>query len=86
MGCGLNLRRYTMKNKLLFVAICVLIVWILSGAIYYIKDLCAEELTEVETMNKYYTEEMIKNEMRYLEMWQYTESMTEEEYCNTFLR
>ena len=75
-----------MKNKLLFVAICVLIVWILSSAICYIKDLCAEELTEVESINKYYAEERIKTEIRYLQMWQYTESMTEEEYCNTFLR
>lgn len=75
-----------MKNKLLFVAICVLIIWILSGAIYYIKDLCAEELTEIESINKYYVEQTIKSEIEYAALWEYVENMSEEEYCNTFFK
>lgn len=75
-----------MKNKLLFVAICVLVVWVLSGAIYYIKDLCAEELTEVESINKYYAEQTIKSEIEYAALWEYVENMSEEEYCNTFFK
>lgn len=75
-----------MKNKLLFVAICVLIVWILSGAIYYIKDLCAEELTEVESINKYYAEQTIKSEIEYAALWDYVENMSEQEYYDTFFK
>ena len=75
-----------MKNKLLFVAICVLIIWILSGAIYYIKDLCAEELTEVESINKYYAEQTIKSEFEYAALWEYVENMSEQEYYDTFFK
>lgn len=77
-----------MKNNYMFwmIAICVLVVWILSGAVWYVKSLFAAEITETESMNKYYAEQTIQNEMRYLAMWEYTESMSEEEYCNTFFK
>lgn len=75
-----------MKNKLIFIAICVVVIWVLSGAVWYVRSLFAQELTEIETMNKHYAEETIKSEMRYFAMWEYTESMTEEEYCNTFFK
>ena len=43
------------------------------------------ELSDVAVQNKYYTEQTIINEMNFQKMWEYTESMTEEEYSNTFL-
>lgn len=45
-----------------------------------------EHLTEQQQINKYYTEERIKAEMYYLSAWETIESMSEEEYCETFLR
>ena len=71
------------KDKLVIVAILILIIWIISGAIYYI---FAEQtkLTEQEQINKAYTEQQIRQEIRYWQMWEYTENMTEEEYAKAF--
>lgn len=44
------------------------------------------DLTEKEQINKFYTEETIKNEMYYLSAWETIENMTEEEYQNTFFK
>ena len=44
-----------------------------------------KSLTETEQINKFYTEETIKNEMYFLAMWEYTENMSEQEYADTFL-
>lgn len=43
------------------------------------------ETPEQAQINRYYTEESLKTEMRYLAMWQYTENMTDEEYNKTFM-
>lgn len=76
-----------MKNNLFFIAVCVVVVWLLSGVVWYVKSLFAQELTEkIETMNRYYAEETIKSEMRFNAMWEYVENMSEEEYCNTFFK
>ena len=44
-----------------------------------------EELTQSQ-INKYYTEQSIKNEIEYLAMWEYTENMSEQEYYDTFFK
>lgn len=76
-----------MKNKLIFIAICVVVVYVLSGAVWYVRSLfAAEGLTEIEQINKYYAEQTVKSEIEYAAMWEYVENMTEEEYCNTFFR
>ena len=59
------------KDYIVVIAICVLVIWILSGAVWYVKSLFAQEITEVESMNKYYAEETIKSEMRFLAMKHY---------------
>lgn len=76
----------------LFIAICVAL--ILSFSFYFgfnfIAKLNAEtittDLTETQQINKYYTEERIKAEMYYLSAWEEIESMTEEEYAETFYK
>lgn len=45
-----------------------------------------KSLTETEQINKFYTEETIKNEMYFLAMWEYTENMSEQEYYDTFYK
>lgn len=74
------------KDYIVLTVICVLVIWLLSGAVWYVKSLFAEELTEVESMNKYYAEETIKNEMRFNAMWEYTENMSYEDYAETFFK
>ena len=59
--------------------------------IFFIENIAKAEtkvtdLTEKEQINKFYTEERIKAEMYYLSAWEEIESMTEEEYAETFLR
>ena len=44
------------------------------------------DLTEQQQINKFYTEETIKAEIEYFASWEAIESMSEEEYQNTFLR
>lgn len=46
----------------------------------------AEQLTEEQQYNKYFTEERVKAEMYYLSAWETIESMTDKEYYETFLR
>lgn len=76
------------KDYIVVIAICVAVIWILSGAVMWVKSLFAEEtkLSDIELQNKYYAEERIKTEMRYFAMWEYTENMSTEEYIETFLR
>ncbi len=75
-----------MKNKLIFIAICVVVIYVLSGAVWYVKSLFAQELTEVETMNKYYAEETIKSEMRFNAMKEYMDNVSMEEYIEVFFK
>lgn len=77
------------KDYIVLVVIFVLVVWILTGAVWYVKSLFAEEITklnDIEKMNRFYAEECIKNEMRFLAMWEYTENMSTEEYVATFFK
>ena len=74
------------KDYIVVVAICVVVIWLLSGAVWYVKSLFAEELTEVETMNRYYAEETIKSEMNYLAMKHYMDNISVEEYIETFFK
>ena len=70
------------------IAVCLSLLFIF--AINSITKVNAEEikieLTETQQINKYYTEERVKAEMYYLSAWDSIESMSEEEYQNTFLR
>lgn len=59
--------------------------------IFFVENIAKAEtkvtdLTEKEQINKFYTEETIKNEMYYLSAWEEIESMTEEEYAETFYK
>ncbi len=77
------------KDYIVLTVICILVIWFLSGAVWYVKSLFAEEnvyLSDAEKMNKYYAEERIKTEMRYFAMWEYTENMSTEEYIETFFK
>lgn len=75
-----------MKSKILFIAICVVVIYVLSGAVWYVKSLFAQELTEVETMNKYYAEETIKSEMRFNAMKEYMDNISVDEYIEVFFK
>lgn len=74
------------KDYIVVTVICILIIWLLSGAMWWVASLFAEEikLTDVELMNKYYAEENIKTEMNYLAMKNYMDNITVEEYIETF--
>ena len=75
------------KDYIVVTVICVLVIWILSGALWYVKSLFAEEsfyLTDAEKMNKFYSEECIKNEMRFNAMKEYMDNISEEEFAETF--
>ena len=74
------------KDYIVVIAICVLVIWILSGAVWYVKSLFAQEITEVESMNKYYAEETIKSEMRFNAMKEYMDNISVEEYIDTFFK
>lgn len=75
-----------MKDYIVVIAICVLVIWVLTGAVWYVKSLFAEEITEVESMNKYYAEETIKSEMRFNAMKEYMDNISVEEYIETFFK
>jgi hypothetical protein len=75
-----------MKSKIIFIAICVVVVYVLSGAVWCVKSLFAQELTEIETINKHYAEETIKSEIEYAALWEYVENMSEQEYYDTFFK
>lgn len=76
------------KDYIVVIAICVAVIWLLSGAVIWVRSLFAEEtkLSDIELQNKYYAEERIKTEMRYFAMWEYTENMSTEEYIETFFK
>lgn len=57
------------KDYIKLIVIFVIIMWVITGAIYYVKSLFAIEITP---------------EQRYQTMWEYTENMSEQEYQNTF--
>ena len=73
------------KDYIVVTVICVLIIWLLSGAMWWVASLFAEEIT-VDDMNKYYAEETIKTEMRFLAMKEYMDNITEEEFAETFFK
>lgn len=75
-----------MKSKILFIAICVVVIYVLSGAVWYVKSLFAQELTEIETMNKHYAEETIKSEMRFNAMKEYMDNISVDEYIEVFFK
>ena len=72
------------KDYIVLIIICVIVIWVLTGAVWYVKSLFAQELTEVETMNRYYAEETIKSEMRFLAMKEYMDNISIDEYVETF--
>ena len=75
------------KDYIVVIAICVLVIWLLSGAMWWVSSLFAQDsvyLTDVEKMNKFYAEQTIQNEMNYLAMKEYMDNITVEEYIETF--
>ena len=75
------------KDYIVVIIICVLIIWLLSGAMLWVSSLFAQEpyyLTDVEKMNKFYAEENIKSEMNFLAMKHYMDNISIEEYIETF--
>ena len=46
----------------------------------------AVELSEQQQINKFYTEETLKNEMYLLSCWTTIDNMSDEEYCETFFK
>ena len=76
------------KDYIVLTVICVLVIWFLSGAVMWVRSLFAEEikLSDIELQNKYYVEQNIQTEMRFLAMWEYTENMSTEEYVATFFK
>lgn len=70
-----------------FILFVIAVIWFLSGLIFWVTTLFAQpNLTTKEELNKAYTEQQIYQEIRYLQMWEYTEKMTDEEWEKTFLR
>lgn len=75
------------KDYIVVTVICILIIWLLSGAMLWVSSLFAQDnvyLTDVEKMNKFYAEESIKSEMRYFAMKEYMDNISIEEYIETF--
>lgn len=72
------------KDYIVVTVICVLVIWFLTGALYFVKNLFAEEITEIESMNKYYAEQTIQSEMRFIAMKEYMDNISIEEYIETF--
>lgn len=75
------------KDYIVVTVICILIIWLLSGAMLWVSSLFAQEpyyLTDVEKMNKFYAEESIKSEMNFLAMKHYMDNISIEEYIETF--
>ena len=63
------------------------VIWLLTGAVLYVASLLAEEsLTDIEKANKYYAEEQIKTEMRWLALKDYVDNMSEEEFVESFYK
>lgn len=75
------------KKQLIKILIVVVVLWLLSSFVVYVKGLFAQNnlyLTDVEKMNKFYAEETIKTEMKFLAMREYMNNITVEEYVETF--
>ena len=63
------------------------VIWLLTGAVLYVASLFAEEsLTDIEKANKFYAEEQIKTEMRWLALKDYVDNMSEEEFVECFYK
>ena len=73
------------KDYIVVTLICVVVIWLLSGAMWWVASLFAEEIT-VDSMNKYYAEQTIQNEMNYLAMKHYMDNISEEEFAETFFK
>jgi len=77
------------KDKIFVLFVIFVILLFLTLIIIGVKKLFAEspniELTQSQ-INKYYTEQTIKNEIEYIAMWEYTENMSEQEYYDTFFK
>lgn len=74
------------KDYIVVVAICVLVIWVLTGAIYWVKSLFAYELLDIAIQNKCYTENTVQNEMRFLAMKNYMDNISEEEFAEIFFK
>lgn len=74
------------KDYIVVIAICVVVIWLLSGAVIWVRSLFAEDLTDIEIMNKCYAENIVKNEMRFLAMKEYMDNISVEEYVATFFK
>ena len=74
------------KDYIVVIAICVVVIWLLSGAVMWVRSLFAEDLTDIEIMNKCYTENTVRNEMRFLAMKEYMDNISVEEYVETFFK
>lgn len=60
------------------------IIWLLTGAVLYVKSLFAEDLQN--NINKYLAEQQIQQEIRYLELKNYIDNMSEEEFNEIFYK
>lgn len=78
-----NLTKDKLKIVITLTIIILGLAWLLSGLIHYLFA-ADTKLTEQEQINKAYTEQQIRQEIRYWQMWEYTENMTEEEYAKAF--
>ena len=75
------------KDFMFIIGFLFVLFWVLIGATVWVISLFAEEVkNDNSAINKMYAEETIVLEMQYQKMWEYTESMTEKEYADTFLR
>ncbi len=73
------------KDYIVLIVIFLAVVWLLSGLIFWVKNAFAEPIN-TEELNKAENEQQIYQEIRYLQMWEYTEKMTDEDWEKTFLR
>ena len=73
------------KDYIVLIVIFFAVVWLLSGLIFWVKNAFAEPIN-TEELNKAENEQQIYQEIRYLQMWEYTEGMSQEEWEKTFLR
>lgn len=83
------------KDKLAIIVFLIVIFGFITSLallfIFFIENVAKADtkeivLSEREQINKFYTEETIKNEMYYLSAWNTIESMSEEEYNETFYK
>lgn len=75
------------KDYLVLLSIMIIVLCVLTVALYFVKNLLAEDsvyLSDIEKMNKHYAEERIKTEMNFLAMKHYMDNISIEEYVKTF--